>query len=153
MSGESQTAEIVMIPQDITVPYVYSMGAIGSRFFVELRDNKKIMAIKCPQCNRVYVPPRLTCARCFVNMEEWVELDGKGALLTYTMVNYPLPIHPVEAPFAYGVIKLDGADTGLTHMLGEVDFADIKIGMRLEPVFKENREGDILDIKYFRPVK
>jgi uncharacterized protein len=54
------------------------------------------------------------------------------------------------APFAYGIIKLDGADTGLPHYLGEVEFEKIKIGMRVEPIFRKERQGTILDIKYFK---
>ena len=82
-----------------------------------------------------------------------MEVDTKGTLLTYTIVHYPLPIHPAEPPFAYGIVQLDGADTGLTHLIGEVDGQDLKIGMRVQAVFKEERQGNILDIKYFRPVQ
>jgi uncharacterized OB-fold protein len=56
-------------------------------------------------------------------------------------------------PVAYGIIKLDGADTGFVHMLGEVDLDKIKIGMRVKAVFREDeRKGNILDINYFKPV-
>jgi uncharacterized OB-fold protein len=59
----------------------------------------------------------------------------------------------MKPPFAYGIILLDGASTGMVHFLGEVDSEEIKPGMRVEAVFKEERIGDILDIRYFRPVK
>jgi uncharacterized OB-fold protein len=49
-------------------------------------------------------------------------------------------------------VKLDGADTGMVHFIGEVKPADIKIGMKVKAVFKDKREGNILDIKYFKPV-
>ena len=62
------------------------------------------------------------------------------------------PSHTMATPFIYGIILLDGADTGLTHFLGEVDPEDMRIGMRVEAVFQEEREGSILDIKYFRPI-
>jgi uncharacterized OB-fold protein len=58
----------------------------------------------------------------------------------------------MKPPFAYGMMLLDGASTGLVHFLGEVDLKEIKAGMRVEAVFKEERVGDILDIKYFRPI-
>ena len=151
MSEKTPAKEPLLVPGWIIAPYVYTVGALGSKFFIELRDHKKILGIKCHQCNRVYMPPRLTCSHCFSKLEDWVELSGKGTLTTYTVVHYSLPIHPVEAPFAYGIIQLDGADTGLTHLLGEVDFENIRIGMKVEPVFKEKGEGNILDIKYFRP--
>lgn len=131
--------------------FLVTVGNTGHKFLSEIRDNKTIMGIKCPSCKKVYVPPRLHCPACFVKMTEWVKLSGKGTLETYTIVRYQEPHMPREAPFAYGVIKMDGADTGMVHMVGRVDPKNIKVGMRLEPVFKEQREGSILDIDYFKP--
>ena len=140
------------IPGAFDVTYRYSAGTLGTRFLTELRDNQKIMGMRCSQCNQVYVPPRLTCFRCFSQLDEWVEVSGKGTVESYTVVNYPEPIHPMRAPFAYAIIKLDGADSGLNHVLGEVDLNKISIGMRVEAVFAEQRKGSILDIKYFKPI-
>jgi uncharacterized OB-fold protein len=131
--------------------FLVSTGATGTKFLSEIRDNKKIIGIKCPGCSKVYVPPRLHCPTCFVKMNEWVELSGKGTLSTYTVVRYKESYMPQEPPYAYGVIQMDGADTGLAHLLGEVDLDKIKVGMRREPVFKEQRDGSILDIDYFKP--
>ena len=64
-----------------------------------------------------------------------------------------MPAHPLQPPFAYGIVQLDGADTGIVHILGEVDFAQLRQGMRVEAVFGEERRGNILDIKYFRPLQ
>jgi uncharacterized OB-fold protein len=37
-------------------------------------------------------------------------------------------------------------------MLGEVDPEQLRVGMRVQAVFKEKREASILDIKYFKPL-
>ena len=131
--------------------YLVSTGAIGTKFLSEIRDNKKIFGIKCPSCSKVYIPPKTHCPACFAKMTEWVELSGKGSLTSYTIVYYKEPYMVKEPPFAYGVIQMDGADTGWVHFLGQVDLDKIKIGMRLEPVFKTEREGSILDIDHFKP--
>jgi uncharacterized OB-fold protein len=128
-----------------------TVGATGSKFLIGIRDNKKIMGIKCPRCKKVYVPPRSHCPTCCVKMDEWVELSGKGTLDTFTVVRYKEPYQPKEPPIVYGIIKLDGADTGLPHIIGEVDPNKVKIGMRLEPVFKDEREASLLDIDHFKP--
>ena len=153
MAGKTEAKDAVIVPGAIIMPYKYSVGSVGAKFFIELRDKKRILGIRCPQCNRVYVPPRSVCGTCFNKLDEWAEVASKGTLLTYTVVHYSLPVHPVQPPFAYGIIQLDGADTGLTHFLGEVDLQDIAIGMRLEAVFKAERKGNILDIDYFRPLR
>jgi len=135
----------------LIMPYRYAVGKVGSRFIRELR-NKRIMGLRCPTCGITYVPPRLTCGKCFNSLTDWVQVGNQGILMTYTVVYYQEPIHPLKAPFAYGIIQLDGADTGIVHLLGEVNLETIQIGMRVEAVFSDECRGNILDIKYFKPV-
>jgi uncharacterized OB-fold protein len=131
--------------------FTYDAGAVRSRFLTEIRDNRKLVGIRCPECNRVYVPPRTVCLKCFGNLSEFVDVGQTGTLTTYSIVYRPQPYYPVEAPFVYGIIQLDGADTGLVHFINEVDFQQVRVGMRVKPVYKEERVGSILDIKYFKP--
>jgi hypothetical protein len=145
--------EPVVVHQDIKVPYRYSMGPVSSRFFIEIRDNRKIMGIRCPRCDVVYVPPRATCGRCFSLLDEWVEVGNEGTLETYTQVVYPTPVQPVGAPFYYGIVKLDGADTGLAHLVGDLGGQEPRIGMRVQAVYRDERMGNMLDILHFKPVE
>jgi uncharacterized OB-fold protein len=57
-----------------------------------------------------------------------------------------------EHLLALGITRLDGADTGLVHRIGDVDLKTINFGMRVKVVFSEERRGDIRDIKYFKPI-
>lgn len=136
----------------IKVPYSWSVGDTGSRFFVEIRDHMRLMGKTCENCNTVYVPPRRMCPRCFQDTGPWIEVGPQGTLLTFTIPRYQNILQPREVPFAYGVIQLDRSSTGLVHLLAEINMSGIRAGMRLEPVFKEERTGGILDIAYFRPV-
>lgn len=137
----------------IRLRYTWWVGEVGSRFYKALKEKCKIWGIKCSQCEIVYVPPKKNCPKCFSRMNEWIELSNMGRLLTYTVVRYSVPhIQPQAPPFALGIIQLDGADTGMTHLLGEIDFDDIEVGMRVQAVFSEVREGNLKDIKYFKPL-
>jgi uncharacterized OB-fold protein len=62
-------------------------------------------------------------------------------------------IQALPVPYAVGVIRLDGADTGLVHLVGDVDINRLRNGIRVEPVFSAERKGHILDIRYFRPIE
>ncbi len=140
----------------VNVPYEWDAGECASQFYIKLRDEGKITATKCTTCDRTYLPPRSTCPECFDELSEWVEVEKQGELVTYTVVEYEEPlIQPEDPPLIYGVIDLDGADTYLTHIIGDVDPDEVQTGMELEAVLKEKseREGNILDIKHFRPVK
>ena len=136
----------------IKIPNTYTAGALGTEIFVKLRDEKKIMGMRCPSCNKVFALARSICRDCFEQMEEMVELSDQGTVLTYTVCSQPNPVQPAETPLTYAVIQLDGADNGMVHMLGEVAPEAINIGMRVQAVFKEERTGNLLDIVYFKPV-
>jgi len=136
----------------IGVPYQWWAGETATRFFVAIRDEKKIMGTKCAKCARVFVPPRKTCPSCFIPNEQWVTLSPEGELISFTVARKQLAALPRKAPVIFGLVKLDGADTALLHMLGEMDPADVKIGMRVCAKFAENRKGGITDIEYFKPV-
>ncbi len=135
----------------VIMPYKYSVGSLASKFFIDLRDKKRINAAKCPKCGFVNFPPRSVCPKCFSKVEDLVELPGTGTLVTFTQVHYDSAVQAVKPPYAIGVIKMDGADTSFVHFLGDVDFKNLKAGMKLEPVFTEKRNANILDIKYFKP--
>jgi uncharacterized OB-fold protein len=136
----------------IKVPYSWQAGETASYFLIRLRDDQKIVGRKCPKCQKVLVPPRKNCPFCFVHTKEWVELSGQGEVETFTIVHRGTHIQPLKPPFVYAVIRLDGADTGMVHLLGEVEPGDVKEGMRVKAVFAEERKGSPLDIAYFKPV-
>ena len=144
--------EAVFYEGRIKVPYSWQAGETASYFLSQLRDEGKIWGKRCPKCNKVLVPPRKSCPFCVVHTDTWVEVSDEGVVETFTIVRRETIIQPQEAPFAYAMIRLDGADTGLVHMLGEVDPADISEGMRVKAVFSEDRKGSPLDIAYFKPV-
>ncbi len=61
----------------IYIPNTYTAGALGTRVLSAIRDKKKILASRCPTCNRVYVPARGTCHDCFGQMKELVQVSNK----------------------------------------------------------------------------
>ncbi len=132
----------------IAVPYTWWVGETGSRFLLSIRDDRKLLGNRCSRCNTVFVPPRKNCGRCFVDIDEWVEVGNEGVVIAHTIVRYPFEVHPVDAPFAYAMIKLDGADVGFLHIIKD-DLDALKNGVRVRARFREERTGHILDIDSF----
>jgi len=85
-------------------------------------------------------------------MTEWVEVGPEGELANFTVIHYGEAMHPASAPFAAGIIMLKGAATGLVHLL-LCPPADLKLGMRLRPVWAQERKGRILDLAGFEPAE
>jgi uncharacterized OB-fold protein len=133
----------------IKVTYKHTGGAYVEKFITAIGKEHKILGIKCPKCQKVQVPPKMICVKCFEKMDEWVELGNEGTLKGFTVVTHSTPVMPLEPPFAYGLIKLDGADTDFVHIIKESDPKKLQIGMRVKAVFNEKPRKRILDIKYF----
>jgi len=131
----------------------YYVGKIGSLFYETMQREKKILGSNCRICGKVYWPPRGTCGRCFrlLTESDLVEIGPEGTLDTFTRIDYHEPVHPRSGPIIYGIIRLDGSDSGIAHMIDEVDYPELKIGMRMKPVFSDEPIGNILHIKYFKP--
>lgn len=146
--------ELLSVRIPLSLTWKYAAGSHFTRFFEALRDEGIILALRCPRCRRVYLPPRPLCGDCFRRMEEWVPVGPKGALRAFTVVYFPFldPTtgRPRPVPFSMGLIQLDGADTSLNHYLEETDLCRLRLGMRVEAVFREHREGNMGDIRFFR---
>ena len=152
MGRKREGHSLIICEGQIKIPYAWPAGQAGSRFLVALRDRMQILGLRCPSCRKVLVPPT-RCLACDQMGTEWVEVGPEGVLETWTVVRTAIPsIQVLPVPYAVGVIRLYGADSGLVHFVSGVDFGELHTGIRLEPVFSTQRRGHILDIRYFQPV-
>jgi uncharacterized OB-fold protein len=139
---------------DIPITSRYTAGVAGERFFREIKDHARILGTRCDACGLIYVPATIFCERCFAELETWVEVPSQGRVFTYTVLHRDLDGEPLDPPAILAYVKLEGADGGLVHYIGETEKNLVHIGLEVEAVFKEAeaRVGSILDIVYFRPV-
>jgi len=143
---------IAGIEVPISLKYNYTAGQSSAKFLSHLKSGR-IVGQRCPSCSNVYVPPHPCCARCGVFTEEEVEVSGKGTIRYFTIVHIPIPGSPVKPPFAAAQILLDGADMPTMHLIGEVPIEEVRLGMRVEPVWRREEEWDYTfeNITYFKP--
>lgn len=146
--------ELVTIPGHWDFEYRYFAGATASRFFNELRDNRRIMGTRCGSSGRVLVPARSFSDADYAPTTEWVETGPGGVLEVFTIVGTKFPGLP-DPPFVLGYVTLDGADTALLNYVSGVDLTDIDAAAhvlmrrpRVTTVFKDQREGRITDFHF-----
>ncbi len=151
--------KVFFVEDSLDCRYTWDNGVAIGRYLSELK-NGKIIAKNCHKCNRTMIPPRMFCELCFRPSDEWVFVKDTGVINTFSVchVNWDASrVKPGEKPHLPAVIEIDGASEGMgiMHLLGEVDPADIKIGMKVKAVWKpkKDRTGSITDIKYFKPIK
>ena len=148
---EEQPRPTIITP--VHLEYDYTPGEAASRFLRHIEQGKYV-GQRCPKCTKVYVPPRGSCPTCGVPTEEEVELGQTGTITAFCIVNIPFAGQAVECPYVSATIKLDGADIGFYHLIQEIPADQVRIGMRVEAVWKDRSEwGPTTEsIAYFRPI-
>ena len=78
-------------------------------------------------------------------------VDSGGVVTSWAWISRPRPKQPLDRPFAYALIKLDGADTAMLHAVTGVSEADMSTGMRVSASWIDEPVGHIHDIASFVP--
>ena len=141
---------VTMVDTPIHLSYTYTPGVAASRFLRSV-EKGQLMGQRCPRCSKVYVPPRGSCSMCGVATEEEVRLPGTGTVASFAIVSLPDPRLP--SPYVTAWVLLDGADITSMFLIQEVDANEVRLGMRVEPVWVDEKdfEPNLGNIKYFRP--
>lgn len=127
--------------------YTRSTGPVVGRFLTGLRE-RKIFGIKSSD-GRVIVPPMEYDPVTAEELDEFVEVGQQGEIVSWCWVSRPLVSHPLEQPFAWALIRLDGADVAMVHCVSANAEAQLVTGARVQAVWAEEPQGYITDIRYF----
>jgi len=132
--------------------YTFTAGQATSRFLRGLSE-KKILGQRCSKCGKVYVPARGACPTDGVPTRDIVELPHVGTVTTFCVVNVQFYGQAMELPYVSALILLDNSDIPLMHLIQEVPYDQVHMGMRVEAVWAPDDEiGPTLEsIRYFRP--
>jgi uncharacterized OB-fold protein len=116
--------------------YTYSPGRAQTAYINALADRRNV-GERCPSCRKVYVPPRGACPTCGVATSEQVEVGPRGTVTTFCIVNIKAKNLDIEVPYVYAHIALDGADLALHGRIGGIPYDQVRMGLRVEPVWTE----------------
>ncbi len=130
--------------------YRRSVGPVLGRFFTELRD-RRIVANRTA-AGRVLCPPMEHDPETgAATSPEFLEVGPGGAVTSWSWVSSPRAKHPFSRPFAWALIRLDGADTALLHAVDAGSESRLRTGMRVVARWRAETRGEIGDIECFEP--
>jgi uncharacterized OB-fold protein len=147
------TAPVAPLRLDVVseFPYKHSTGPVIGRFLAGLKDQKRIWGQRVAGLG-VVVPPLGYSEADGSAAGEWVEVKSTGTVTAVAVVHRAVEgLHPLPAPFAFVLVRLDGADTALAHVVRD-DVDALRVGARVEAVWAPDSEriGSIRDITCFR---
>src|SRR5438445_13789700 len=114
----------------IPLEYHYTVGVAGEEFRRELKENGRFLSSKCAKCKTTYIPARMFCPSCFVEMKESKTLDGPVYVYSYTTVTRNRTGEQSE-PIAIALVKFDGVKGGIVHKLDLSEPTRATFGMRV----------------------
>ena len=144
-------ARILSAPLVLEYPFSRTVGPVQSAFLTGLREGL-VLGVRGVD-GRVICPPVEYDPVTSEDLTELVELSTTGTVTTWSWVPEPRPGQPLDRPFAWALVQIDGADTGLLHAVDAGSPDAMRTGMRVQVRWADEREGHINDIACFEPAE
>lgn len=144
--------EVLSAPLTLAYPFRRTVGRVQSAFLTGLREGL-VLGIRTTD-GRVLCPPTEYDPVTGDELSELVELPAEGTVTTWSWEPEGRPNQPLSGPFAWALVRLDGADTGLLHAVdtgGSPDAMRTGMRVRIRWIDAGDRVGDIRDIACFEP--
>jgi uncharacterized OB-fold protein len=140
---------VLRAPHVLEYEYKRSVGPVIGAFMTGLRDGRILGAISA---GKVVVPPTEYDPETGADVGDLVEVGPGGVVTTWSWVARPGPTQPLDRPFAWALVRLDGATTAMLHAV-DAPAESMRAGMRVTARFRPQgeRQGHIRDIECFVP--
>jgi uncharacterized OB-fold protein len=139
-----------MVTSVLEFPYKRSLGPVIGEFLTGLRDGR-VLGIRATD-GRVLVPPIEYDPDTGEALDpDMVEVGPTATVTSWAWVASPSSRHPLDHPFAFALIRPDGATSALVHAVDAGSIGAMRTGMRVTPRWREERKGLITDIEAFVP--
>jgi uncharacterized OB-fold protein len=141
---------MLVVPTTIEIQHTASLP---ESTFLRALEEGKLVGSRTGSTGKVYFPAREADPGTGLATTEFVELPDKGTVTTFAIINIPYAGQRIKPPYVAAYVLLDGADIPFLHLILEIDAADVRMGMRVEAVWKPRDEWGlgIDNIDHFRP--
>ncbi|MEV6589520.1 Zn-ribbon domain-containing OB-fold protein [Streptomyces acidicola] len=141
--------EVLKAPLVVEFPFTRSLGPVQSAFLTGLRE-RVVLGVRTGD-GRVLVPPVEYDPVTAEEIRDLTEVAPTGTVATWAWNHSPRRGQPLDTPFAWVLVRLDGADTALLHALDVPGPDTVHTGMRVRVRWAAERTGAITDIACFEP--
>lgn len=141
---------MIVTPSTIEIQHTASLP---ESTFLRALEQGKLLGARTGETGKVYFPPKEANPATGLELDNFVELPDKGTVTTFAIINIPFAGQRIKPPYVAAYVLLDGADIPFLHLVTEIDPADVRMGLRVQAVWKPKEEWGlgIDNIDYFRP--
>jgi uncharacterized OB-fold protein len=149
-SGDREPVTMIVTPIEMTIQHTASHEESA---YLRAIAEGKLLGARTGKEGKVYFPPHGADPATGQPTTEFVELPDKGTVTTFAIINIPFQGQRIKPPYVAAYVLLDGADIPFLHLVADVDAHEVRMGMRVEAVWKPRDQWGfgIDNIEYFRP--
>ncbi|MGA5463091.1 Zn-ribbon domain-containing OB-fold protein [Mycobacterium sp. NPDC050041] len=150
VADDREPVTVQVSPSSIEIQHTASLP---ESTFLRALEEGKLLGARTGKDGKLYFPPREADPGTGRPTTEFVELPDKGTVTTFAIINIPFAGQRIKPPYVAAYVLLDGADIPFLHLVTEIEAADVRMGMRVQAVWKPREEWGlgIDNISHFRP--
>jgi uncharacterized OB-fold protein len=148
--GDQEPVTMIVTPISLTIQHTASHEESA---YLRAISEGKLLGARTGENGKVYFPPHGADPATGLPTTDFVELPDKGTVTTFAIINIPFQGQRIKPPYVAAYVLLDGADIPFLHLVADIDAHDVRMGMRVEAVWRPRDEWGfgIDNIEYFRP--
>jgi hypothetical protein len=141
---------VQVTPSSIEIQHTASLPESA---FLRGLEEGKLLGARTGKNGKVYFPPKEADPATGLELDNFVELPDTGTVTTFAIINIPFAGQRIKPPYVAAYVLLDGADIAFLHLIQEIDATEVRMGMRVQAVWKPREEWGlgIDNIEYFKP--
>jgi hypothetical protein len=149
-ADDREPVTVQIAPSSIEIQHTASLPETA---FLKALEEGKLLGARTGTTGKVYFPPKEADPATGLELDNFIELPDKGTVTTFAIINIPFAGQRIKPPYVAAYVLLDGADIAFLHLIQEIDATEVRMGMRVEAVWKPREEWGlgIDNIEYFKP--
>jgi uncharacterized OB-fold protein len=147
---DREPVTVQIVPSSIEIQHTASLPETA---FLRGLEEGKLLGARTGENGKVYFPPKEADPATGLELDNFIELPDTGTVTTFAIINIPFAGQRIKPPYVAAYVLLDGADIAFLHLIQEIDASEVRMGMRVEAVWKPREEWGlgIDNIEYFKP--
>ncbi|HEX4919782.1 MAG TPA: Zn-ribbon domain-containing OB-fold protein [Candidatus Bathyarchaeia archaeon] len=85
-----------------------------------------VAGTRCKKCKTLYFPPRADCLTCRSSDVEWVPIEGRAKLVTFTQVHFGPPAFEQSTPYLLGLAEFSNGLRVFAPISRDLDAKELK---------------------------
>jgi uncharacterized OB-fold protein len=149
-TDDREPVTVQVAPSSIEIQHTASLPETA---FLRGLEEGKLLGARTGDSGKVYFPPKEADPATGLELDNFIELPDTGTVTTFAIINIPFAGQRIKPPYVAAYVLLDGADIAFLHLIQEIDATEVRMGMRVEAVWKPREEWGlgIDNIEYFKP--